>query len=642
MTDKQRQTFLKPKESNSVSSLNKGSANEQVQDRETWGGKFEFILSCIGYAVGLGTIWRFPYVCYRNGGGAFLVPYIIYMILLGMPLVLLELGYGQFSSLSPIAVWRMSPLFQGVGYGMVIISAIVCVYYNVIISWTLYYFVRSFASPLPWSHCNNTWNTELCSTREEHNATNFTALNVSVEVVGNTMMPRAKLRTPSEEFYEFEILGMRDGYDINNIGYPRWQLVIALLAAWIFIFACLCKGVKTSGKVVYVTATMPYVLLLVFLIRGVTLPGAATGIEYYIVPNFERLLSFQPWAEAAQQLFYSMGAAWGALITMSSYNKFNNNFYRDGIFVSIADTLTALLVGFVIFSTLGFMAEATGSTIEEVVVQGPGLIFIVLPEAITHMPGATFWAVVFFIFIFLVGVDSQFGMFETVLSAMFDQFPSLRRQKILVTGLMSIAQFLLGLPLITTGGIYVFQILDWYCSTFSLMVLTLAECVVISWVYGTERFYRDMTMMLGFRPNPWWGICWMFITPTLNIFVLMINVVKHSPVTYGAYSYPWWAIFIGWILALVSIVPIPVVAIIKICQSKTPGSTKQKIWELMKPHKDWGPADFDKLEKYLKMTHSPSATEKLLTGSWQMEPAPSQVFVAPETIMEEKVENSIV
>lgn len=573
--------------------------------REKWSGRFDFLLSCIGYAVGLGTIWRFPYVCYRNGGGAFLIPYLIYMLLMGMPLVLMEMGYGQFSSLSPIAVWKISPLFQGIGYGMVIISAIVCVYYNVIIAWTLYYFAMSFTWTLPWSNCNNRWNTDRCFTRWKNVTTNGSVAAAATVAAATTQATRTTLgneqrfRSPSEEFWEYNVLGISDG--IENMGTPHWHLAVSLLVAWIIIFLCLCKGVKTSGKVVYVTATLPYVLLICFLVRGATLEGAITGIRFYIIPKWSQLLTFQPWAESAQQLFYSMGTAWGALITMASYNKFNNNFYRDAVIVSLTDTFTAFLTGFVIFSTIGFMANETGLPVSDVVTDGPGLVFVVLPEAIAHMPGATIWAIIFFVFIFFVGVDSQFGMFETVLSALFDQYPGLRRYKIVVTAVLSIIEFLLGLTCISAGGVYVFQILDWYCSTFSLMVLSLMECIVISWIYGTERFYRDMTLMLGFRPCRWWGLCWRFISPLLITFVLMVNMVQHTPVTYGSYIYPTWAIGLGWLFALCSVIPIPIVIIIKLAAQK--GPMKKRVSSQIKPAPDWGPADELQREEYSRMNH---------------------------------------
>lgn len=224
------------------------ASSSDAEDRDTWGGRFDFLLSAIGFSVGLGTIWRFPYICYRNGGGAFLLPYVLYTWMLGIPLVLLELSYGQFSSLSPIAVWKMSPLFQGIGYGMVIVCSIVCVYYNVIIAWTLYYFTLSFSWELPWSTCNNTWNTDLCFRRNSSSNVSMYLADKSDDL-NITNLTAKHLRTPSEEFWEYRLLGLKPENGIDNIGAPRWQLVLSLLVAWIIVFLCLCKGVKSSGKV---------------------------------------------------------------------------------------------------------------------------------------------------------------------------------------------------------------------------------------------------------------------------------------------------------------------------------------------------------------------------------------------------------
>lgn len=207
---------------------------------------------------------------------------------MGMPLVMLEMGYGQFSSLSPIAVWKMAPLFEGVGFGMVIISAVVCVYYNVIIAWTIYYFALSFSWKLPWSTCGNSWNTDYCYTRS--NSSNITQSNYT-NITDRANVTLNNTRSPSEEFFERYVLGMSDG--IDNLGTLRWQLVVSLLAAWIFIFLALCKGVKSSGKVVYVTATLPYILIFAFLIRAVTLDGSYEGIKRYILPVWGQLITFE-------------------------------------------------------------------------------------------------------------------------------------------------------------------------------------------------------------------------------------------------------------------------------------------------------------------------------------------------------------
>ncbi|GFR60769.1 transporter, partial [Elysia marginata] len=204
---------------------------ENLKQRENWTGKLDFVLSCIGFAVGLGNIWRFPYLCYASGGGAFLFPYIVFLGVCGLPLFFLETSYGQFASLSPITVWRLCPLFKGIGYGMVIISGIVCVYYNIIITWTFYYLFAAMRSTLPWSTCGNWWNTPQC-TDEARNASDD----------ANTTV----VRTASEEFWEYNVLERSDG--LENFGGLRWPLFGCLCLAWFIVFLCLCKGVKSSGK----------------------------------------------------------------------------------------------------------------------------------------------------------------------------------------------------------------------------------------------------------------------------------------------------------------------------------------------------------------------------------------------------------
>ncbi|OWF45690.1 Sodium- and chloride-dependent glycine transporter 1 [Mizuhopecten yessoensis] len=393
--------------SNDSSSRSSSAGSSDETSRGNWSGRLDFLLSCIGYAIGLGNIWRFPYLCYKNGGGAFLIPYTIFLVLCGIPLFFMEVIFGQFVSLSPITIWRICPLFKGVGYGMVIISGIVCVYYNIIISWTIYYLYHSLRAVLPWSMCNNPWNTDLCYVRTGLNATspvNITtttlAGNVAVAVQNVT-----KMMTASEEFWERHVLRRTSG--IHDMGELRWDLFICLFIAWVVIFLCLCKGVKSSGKVVYFTATFPYLVLLILLVRGLTLPGAGSGIKFYLIPDFNKLKDFQVWGDAAVQIFYSIGPAWGGLITMASYNKFHNNCYRDAMIVPFINCGTSIFAGLVIFSVLGFMAHETGVDIANVVTHGPGLAFVAYPEAMTTLPISPLWAVLFFLMLFTVGLDTQ-------------------------------------------------------------------------------------------------------------------------------------------------------------------------------------------------------------------------------------------
>ncbi|KAF1554862.1 Sodium-dependent proline transporter, partial [Eudyptula minor] len=248
--------------------------------RGNWTGRLDFLLSCIGYCVGLGNVWRFPYRAYTNGGGAFLVPYFIMLAICGIPIFFMELSLGQFSSLGPLAVWKISPLFKGVGMGTILIVSLVAIYYNMIIAYVLFYLFASLTSDLPWQHCGNWWNTDLC-------------LDHHVIKVGNTTFPVNITNTvsPSEEYWSRYVLHIQGSSGIGDPGRIRWNLCLCLLLSWTIVYLCILKGVKSSGKVVYFTATFPYLILVMLLIRGVTLEGAWKGIRFYLTPQFDHLLS---------------------------------------------------------------------------------------------------------------------------------------------------------------------------------------------------------------------------------------------------------------------------------------------------------------------------------------------------------------
>ncbi|KAL4230415.1 hypothetical protein ACF0H5_010797 [Mactra antiquata] len=622
---KDRKTSIPSSSTSSSESISMtNSVEKKPMEREGWKGTLDFILTCIGYAVGLGNIWRFPYLCYKSGGGAFFIPYVLFLCLCGIPLFFMETVYGQFSSLSPIAIWNICPMFKGVGIGMVIVSGLVCVYYNVIVAWTLYYLFMSFRAVLPWSTCGNWWNTENCMDVENSVsmvgnqssvATNVTRMSVmngtsllsnassmlNYTMIGdnNTVISSNKINyiSSSEEFWENHVLQLTDG--IETIGTLRWQLVITLALAWVCVFFCLFKGVAVLGKVMHFCAPFPYLVLLVLLIRGVTLDGAIEGIKFYIIPQWDKLATFQVWGDAALQIFYSVGMAWGGIITMASYNDFKHNVYRDAMLVPFINCGTSIFAGFVIFSILGFMAHETGKSVEDVVKQGPGLTFVAYPEAVSMLPISPLWSVLFFLMLFIIGLDSQFGMFETCLSAFMDEFPGvLRKRRVLVSAVACFIEFLLGLPLITEGGIYILQIIDWYCASFSLMLISLTECLAIGWVYGVDRFYKDIELMIGFQPMGLWKYMWKFVTPLVILFIWLFSIITLGPVTYGEVTYPQWAVTFGWCLGMVSLVPIPACAIYSLFKSE--GTLLQRFRSVTKPSEKWGPCKDIHRQEYLE------------------------------------------
>ncbi|XP_067683688.1 sodium-dependent proline transporter-like [Haliotis asinina] len=585
---------------------------DENEERGNWSGRMDFVLSMLGYAVGLGNIWRFPYLCYRNGGGAFLIPFILMLAIVGMPLFFMEVCLGQFTSCGPTTCWNFAPLFKGVGFGMLICSGLVSIYYNVILTYSFFYLFASFTSSLPWTSCGNDWNTDDCSLNHPltsckeqgtrySNGTCYTDGTYS-GVWNNSLFTKAGLKrtSPSEEYWNNYVLGLSSG--VEDLGSPRWALTLTLLLAWIVVFLCLIKGIKTTGKVVYFTALFPYVVLIILFFRGVTLENAWEGIYFYIVPRWERLADGKVWRDAAVQIFYSMGPGWGGLIALSSYNRFHNNALTDSLIVSLGDSLTSIFGGFVIFSYLGYMAGKLNVSIENVVKSGAGLAFIVYPEAVASLPAPPLWAILFFCMLITLGLDSQFAQVETVLTGTLDLFPHLRARKTFVILIICSAMFLLGLPLVTPGGMYWLQLMDHYAASWSLLVICLTENVAIVYIYGINRFFKDLEIMMGKPPSIWWKICWMGLSPGAIVFIFVFSLIEYSPARYDAYTYPAWAEALGWMMALLSILIIPVVMIYKVNKEDEEDSLIEKLKLLVIPTRSWGPAlvKHRKLIKYVQ------------------------------------------
>ncbi|XP_076450373.1 sodium-dependent proline transporter-like [Babylonia areolata] len=620
-------------------------ADSVSEERHTWGSKREYLLSVLGFSVGVGNIWRFPYLCNRNGGGAFLIPFILAVILIGIPMFFLETVLGQFTGRSPLHVWGFCPLIKGAGAAMSVMAVIVFWYYAVIMSWSVYYMVSSFQSTVPWTRCDGWWNTPNC-TNTAYSSHVRAGLNNSDSAVSSNLTLTSMLSSnltsmlngtdgvsgwngtgvynstagngtalrlvpAAEEFWQRNVLQVSSGF--YETGHLVWYLAIAQVAVFLTIFLALLKGVKTSGKVVYVTATAPYILLTILLVRGATLPGAGRGILFYITPDFKRLLDAKVWVEAAIQVFYSLGPAWGPAITLASYNKFHNNCLRDSIFVSIVGEATSVFGGFTIFSVLGYMSYQSGVPIDKVVSSGPGLAFIVYPEAISLMPLPQLWAILFFFMLITAAIDTELACGETVMTVICDQFPhTLAKRRTLVTGVVIFFLMVTSLIFVSQSGVYWFQLVDWFVASYNLTSVAILEVFVIAWVYGADRFAEDIEMMIGRKPPVIMRILWCFVSPIILVVLLVFTLVSYEPPSYGDYHYDTAATVLGWMVATLSFLPIPLFMLAALCRSK--GSLLQRLKETMSPDDTWGPADPDRRNLYrqcdprLKETTSPDDT----------------------------------
>ncbi|KAI2798543.1 Sodium-dependent noradrenaline transporter [Blomia tropicalis] len=559
------------------------SGTTMIPEREEWGKKIDFLLSIIGFAVDLSNVWRFPYLCYKNGGGVFLIPYTIMLLFGALPLFFMELSLGQFAKSGPINIWdKICPPMKGIGYCFVLISWYVSFYYNVIIAWTINYVIKTLISGdlMPWQHCHNEYNTKSCismdeirqlcggtSNESEMNKHNFTS---SIECA-----KLSKRTSPTEEFFNLGLLQINKADGFSDMGVIRPELIGCLILVFIILYFSLFKGVKSSGKVVWVTATAPYFILTILLLRGLFLPGAISGIKYYINPRLEMLADPNVWVDAAVQVFYSIGVGFGVHLTYASFNKFNNNCYRDCLITASVNSLTSFYSGFVIFTYLGYMAHSMNKEIQNVASEGYGLVFQVYPEAISTLPFAKFWSILFFFMLLTLGIDSAMGGLEAVITGLMDEFKLhtwVKRE--VFTALVIFGSFVGALVNCTQGGAFTMVWFDTYSAGISLLCSAMFEALAVTYFYGVDRFSNDIQTMIGHEPNLYFIITWKYVSPIFLSVVIVMSILNSETLKYYGYDFPFWATFFGWCFTLSSISAVPIYAFIWFVRGKSFRPTK--------------------------------------------------------------------
>ncbi|XP_030639892.1 sodium-dependent neutral amino acid transporter SLC6A17 [Chanos chanos] len=594
--------------------------------RPAWNSKVEYILAQVGFSVGLGNVWRFPYLCQKNGGGAYLVPYFILLILIGIPLFFLELAVGQRIRRGSIGVWNyVYPRLGGIGVSSLMVCGFVGLYYNVIIGWSIFYFFQSFQYPLPWSECP-------------------VRRNGSQAIVE----PECEKSSATTYFWYRETLNITS--TIADSGGLNWRMTLSLLAAWIIVGMAVIKGIQSSGKVMYFSSLFPYVVLFCFLVRGLMLKGAVDGIAHMFTPKLEIMLEPQVWREAATQVFFALGLGFGGVIAFSSYNKSDNNCHFDAVLVSVINFLTSILATLVVFAVLGFKANImnekcvvensekilgylnsnvlsydlipphvnfshiTSSDYAEMYevikivkedsfaqlglepclledelnksVQGTGLAFIAFTEAMTHFPASPFWSVMFFFMLINLGLGSMIGTMTGITTPILDTFKI--RKEILTVGCCIIA-FFCGLLFVQRSGNYFVTMFDDYSAGLPLTIVVILENVSVAWIYGTKRFMQDLQDMLGFRPYIFYFYLWKYVSPVCLIVLISATVIEMaiSPPGYNAWvqdlaterfqSYPPWALTMCFALIIAAMLPLPIVFIARHFNLIPDGSNKLSV-----------------------------------------------------------------
>ena len=470
---------------------------------EIWKSRFAFLMATIGSAVGLGNIWRFPYVAYANGGGAFLIPYIVAMFTVGIPLLIAEFSIGSlFRKAAPASMNKINKKAEWIGWLGVFSAFIISIYYAVLMAWCLCYLFHSYG--LIWGE--NTSNFFF---------KNFLHLTASPSAVGK----------------------------INP------QIFFALLFIWTSIYLILHKGIKSIGKVVAITVPLPTILLLILVIRGITLPGASAGLNFYLSPNFSKIFSPSVWLAAYAQTFFSLSLAQGIMILYASHLKEKSDITNNAFITALADGGTAFLAGFAVFSILGYLSYASNLSMEKIAKGGIGLAFITYPAAISKIPFASFFGIIFFLALLTFGIDSAFSMVESIGGAIHDKF---RTGKQKATFLICFIGFIFGIFLTYGNGLYWIEIIDYSISNFALVIVGLFECILFGYIFNGNKIMKYANEVSEIKIGKWFNFTIKFFAPIALIFILFASFIQLA--TNGYKNYPSWSISIGIFIVMIIII----------------------------------------------------------------------------------------
>ena len=420
------------------------------EQREQWQSTAGFIMAAVGSAVGLGNIWRFSYVTYENGGGAFLVPYLLALFIVGIPLLLLEFGIGHYMKASaPLSMFRIDRRFQWVGWWSVGFTMFgILIYYCVVIAWCLNFIV--FAVYQPWADMGG-----------GANAFFFGEFLGAQKADGNLHGP-------------FELTG------------PQLTIVVSLALVWAINGVIVGRGLRAGVEpVIRVFIPLLVVLMIGLVIWSLFLPGAGQGLKWYLEPDWAKLGDWRVWVAAITQIFFTLSLGFGIMIAYASYLPERSNITRNALITALADSGFAVFAGVAVFATLGFMAQAQGVGVDEVVTSGIGLAFVSYPQAISELPFlSSVFGVLFFTALAIAGLSSSISLIQAFVSALSDKY-DLDRAK--TVGTLCTIGFLLGLVFTTGAGISWLDIVDHFLTSYGLVLVGLLEALIVGWVFGGER-----------------------------------------------------------------------------------------------------------------------------------------------------------
>jgi len=459
------------------------------EQRESWGTRSGFVLAAVGSAVGLGNLWGFPYKLYSYGGGAFLIPYIIALIVVGIPVMILEFSIGHYTQrAAPDAFKRGHKRFEIVGWWGIILAFVIVTYYPVILAYCVSFLWYSIVGifnggDLPWA-------------------------GKGIEGVEN-----------AKQFFNETYLGKIDIEEARfYLGSIRWNIVLPLVITWVAMYFCIFKGVRLVGKIVWLTVPLPWLMLLILAVRGLTLEGSMQGLAYYLDPVWSELYKPITWRYAFGQVFFSLSLAYGIMITYSSFLHRKSDLNNNAAIISIADFATSFVAGLAVFATLGGMAFVTQQmdnavTVETVAESGPSLAFVAFPYALAQLPYSAWFSFIFFFALVTLGLDSAFSMTESILASIVDK-TGWRRN--IVLPLLTVVGFTFGLLFVTKAGFNWLGTIDGFVNgTWGIAFMGLLECIVLGWLWRIGTLRRHANSHSDWQLGRWWDYLIRLVIPIL-------------------------------------------------------------------------------------------------------------------------------
>jgi len=430
----------------------------EPKEREVWSSRLAFYFASIGAAVGFGNVWRFPGLSVEYGGGAFFVPYLLALALIGIPLAILEIGFGQYFQTGDIGVFgSFHPRLRGVGVASLACGFILSAYYLVLIAWVINAFFDSFSDDAPW-------------TEPDLNGDEAVAYFYN-NIIGMSTVTDPDLR-PSRIVWK-------------NVGYTAF--------VWSMLFLVKVFGLRATGRVTYFTMGLPLVLLFVFLVRGATLDGASEGVYAYVgVWDLSVLRERgEVWSVACSQIFFSISLTFGILTSYGSHCKRDEPVFLNSCVIAISNSLFSIISGFGIFCALGHLASIQGVDVTDLEISGFSLVFGTWPVVLGTLPAGILWVRLLFFDLFLLGIDSALAFVESFLTVLQDTvyFKDVPRYKLLMGIIMP--NFLLSLLFCTDAGLFFLDVFDFYIN-FVLLLVGFLETFGAAWAYGILDMYQNI------------------------------------------------------------------------------------------------------------------------------------------------------